>query len=344
MGTTLSLEMRRLLYSRLREAPLLLMEPFTAVARVFLRARTHRDPRDEVDLSRCASALQSLRKIEVCNAEEVGSCLALGLSLVTFQRLISSASASTICRFTLSLVEPWYATVWNDPSISMELTCLVLLDTVHSLFRRRIPVLQYRVTDPYMIDRNVGVCGSLLPLLYSLCLLAAAVRVGGDRAPQACHFDQLQGQIESWAPYIPSDILQTYPEADVLLLMTQAHLLRAGALLTLHRVRYPFGENDQEASLLSKSMTTELINCQIEAGRVPPNIVFPLLMAGAEAVDVDQRRQTQSLITGMNSDVVYPFTTNLQALLSGIWSSRADFNGQFLFDIFDRYPDVSILL
>lgn len=337
--------MRETLFTQLQSAPLLLQDPYRAVARVFLRTVTHQDPRHEAELSKCASALESLRKIQIRKAEDVSSCLALGLSLMTFQRLISGASASTICRYTLSLVQPWYQTVWDDPRISMELTCLVLFDTVQSLFRRRVPVLRYRVRDPFMVDRNVGACASLLPLLYDLCVLGASVcGEGHEHAPPNTSFGQLQRAIADWMPVFQEDTLRDFSDAETLLLMTQARLHRSAALLSLHRLQHPFGERDEEAAIISRSMMIELITCQTVAGRLPPNMVFPILVAGAEAVDLHDRHRIRFLISAINGAAFYPFISNLHGLLAGIWASRGSSDGQFLFDLFDRFPHVSVLL
>ncbi|KAB8238201.1 uncharacterized protein BDW43DRAFT_154080 [Aspergillus alliaceus] len=70
------------------------------------------------------------------------------MSLVTFHRLISGISASTICRFTLSLIQPFYDLGQLNESEITELLCLIFLDTTQSLFRARIPVIQYRLPRP----------------------------------------------------------------------------------------------------------------------------------------------------------------------------------------------------
>ncbi|KAB8078505.1 hypothetical protein BDV29DRAFT_187836 [Aspergillus leporis] len=336
--------MSQLIRARVKEAPMLLLNPYAAVARVFLRCATNQPPCSDNDLSSCASALQALRHAQVTKAEHVGSFLSLGMSLVTFHRLISGISASTICRFTLSLGRPFYYAEELQESDMMELLCLVFLDTTQSLFRARVPVIQYRVRDPYLVDRHAGLCGPLLPLLYRVCLLAAAVRTGSELLAPPDHFDALRKEIIAWTPSISTATLERFSKEEMLLLITQANVHRTTAILILHRLRHPFGEQDGVAESLSQTIVTEMKHCLAMAGQYPPNITLVLLIAGAEVHDPDGRKQILSLIHGINGASFYPFITNLRLFLARVWASRDQGTARYLFRLFEEDPDLSIPL
>ncbi|KAL4891090.1 hypothetical protein BDV59DRAFT_194548 [Aspergillus ambiguus] len=330
--------------SRLRDAPILLLRPYATVARVYLRRIGNQTPYNDTDLSSSASALQTLRNSQIARPEQAGSFLALGLSLVTFHRLISGVSASTICRYTLSVVRPYYYADELSSSDSMELTCLVFLDTTQSLFRAQIPVIQYQVRDPYMVDQHAGLCGPLLPLLYRICLLAAAVRTDTHQLPSPTYFDSLTEEVNAWAPSISKDALDRFSREEMYLLVTQASLHRTAALLILHRLRYPFGKKDKEAEALSASIITETTHCLTVANRFPPNMTLIFLVAGAEVHDAEGRQHILSLINKILGASFYPFIANLRMFLARAWAGRDHGTTRYLFRLFEKDLELSIPL
>ncbi|KAL3471440.1 hypothetical protein BJX99DRAFT_263283 [Aspergillus californicus] len=336
--------MYQMIRARIADAPLLLLSPYVAVSRVFLRCNAKQTPCSDSDWSTCASALQTLRNAQITKSEHIRSFLALGMSLVTFHRLVSGISASTICRFTLSLIRPYYYADQLPESDSMHLVCLIFLDTTQSLFRARVPVVEYRVRDPFRVDQHAGLCGSLLPLLYRVCLLGAAVRTGNGRNIPLGSFDKVAGELHAWAPSIPPSALARFSEGETLLLITQANLHRTGALLHLHRLQYPFGERDEEAEELSRSIVNEMENCLAVVGQFPPNMTLIILVAGAEAHDVTGRQSILSLISRILGSNFYPFIANLRLFLCRVWTERDQGRTQYLFRSFEESPELSIAL
>ncbi|RJE22560.1 GAL4 [Aspergillus sclerotialis] len=342
-GPQLSMDMYRTLKARVAEAPLLLLSPYGAVTRVFLRCSSNQTPCSDTDWSNCASALQTLRNASITKVEHVGSFLSLGLSLVTFHRLISGISASTICRFTLLLIRPFYYSGQLADPDPMGLLCLIFLDTTQSLFRARVPIIEYRVRDPFLVDPHAGLCGPLLPLLYRVCLLGAAIRTGDSHISPEC-FDNLRKELDNWSPNISHAVLGRLSEEENLLLIMQANLHRVGALLFLHRLRYPFGERDDEAQDLSRSIINDMEHCLAVTGHHPPNITLVLLVAGAELLDGSGRQEIQSLISRILGSNFYPFIPNLRLFLRRVWAGRDQGTARYLFHLFDEDPELSIPL
>ncbi|OGM47174.1 hypothetical protein ABOM_003977 [Aspergillus bombycis] len=344
LGELLSREMSQMIRARIREAPMLLLDPYAAVTRVLLRSTTNQPACSDSDWSSCASALQVLRNAQITSPEHAGNLLSLGLSLVTFHRLISGISASTICRFTLSLVRPLYYSEQLQESDMRELLCLVFLDVTESLFRARIPVIEYRVRDPYLVNHHAGLCGSLLPLLYRVCLLRVAIRKEPQVPIPPDQFDNLREEIVAWAPTVSAATIERFSEQEMVLLLTQANLHRNATLLILHRLRYPFGEGDDDAETLARTMITEMQHCLAMAKQHPPNIALVLLVAGAEVHDSFGRQNILSLLQSIKGSSFYPFVANLRVFLTRVWTSRDEGTTRYLFDLFDHDDNLSIPL
>ncbi|KAL3493921.1 hypothetical protein BJX62DRAFT_223543 [Aspergillus germanicus] len=338
------MDMYQTICSRAANAPLLLIKPYAAVSRVFIRCNTNQSPCSDTDWSVCASALQTLRNACVKSPTDGVSFVALGMSLVTFHRLVSGISASTICRFTLALIRPYYYAGQLSESDSMELTCLIFLDTTQSLFRARVPVIEYRVLDPSRVDQHAGLCGSLLPLLYRLCILAAAVRSGDVSAVPSKCFDELGVELQVWSPSVSPCLLERFSEGEALLLTTQANAHRTGALLYLHRLKYPFGQRDEQADELSASIIDTLEHCLAVTGQLPPNMTLTLLVAGAEVQNVVCRQRILYLVSRILGSTFYPFITNLRLFLWRVWSGRDRGRTRYLFQLFQEDMKLSIPL
>jgi hypothetical protein len=339
------MEMSKMIRTRLEEAPTLLLHPYAAVTRVLLRYTANQAPYDDTDWSNCASALETLRNAEITRKDHVGSFLSLGMSLVTFHRLISGASASTICRYTLSLIRPFYYAGQLSQSDTRELLCLIFLDTTQSLFRGQIPVIQYHVEDPYLVDQHAGLCGPLLPVLYRVCILATAIRTRkNDEIPDPSHFDNLATELKEWAPHISQAVLDRFSDNEMMLLIAQANMHRTTALLILHRLRHPFGEHDLEAEELCQSLVRGMTHCLDVVGHYPPNITLVLLVAGTETYDATERQKILDLTDGIRGAAFYPFVSNLRMLLPRVWAERDRKSVQYPFCIFEKYPKLSIPL
>jgi hypothetical protein len=347
-GPRLSFEMSQLIQCRMEEAPSLLLHPYEAFARVLYRCITNQTPCSNEEWSKGASALKALRNAQInaqiSKAEYVGGILALGTSAVGFHRLISGMSASAICRHTLTLIRPlYYADELRDFDMG-ELLCLVFMDTLQSLFRARIPVIEYRVRDPYLVNHYAGLCAPLLPLLYRVCIVGAAIRTGhGDNVSRG-DFDCLTIELNAWSPNVSKDMLQRFSDDEMLLLLSQANLNRTAALLLLHRLQYPFGERDAEAELLSQSMVDELILCLHGAEQFPPNVTLAFLLAGAEVHDLEGRERILSLIFKIKGAYFFPFISNLRMFLARVWRARDRGTARYLFRFFEEDPELSVPL
>ncbi|KAK8061222.1 hypothetical protein PG997_015443 [Apiospora hydei] len=110
-----------------------------------------------------SSALATLASLEVTDLPTMTDCLILGAMLSTFAMRLRLNDVLAICRRTLGLVEPMYATRGssNDQANPMHsMPGLWGADAALST-----PAEAYA-------DRHVGLCATLLPLLYDVCELS----------------------------------------------------------------------------------------------------------------------------------------------------------------------------
>ncbi|KAL2784257.1 hypothetical protein BJX66DRAFT_90280 [Aspergillus keveii] len=180
--------------------------------------------------------------------------LLLGQALFVFEVLADSSttSAHSIIQGALISAKPWYPLLSRVPAFDTVTFCPVLMDIVGCLVHRKVPIIRMCVQDRIVADRYAGLCSTLLPLLYRLCVRSHAAKAGAatvdggstDREkPEDCYTD-IERSIELWAPDIPLDFFTAYDEVEIQMMTTQANAYRLAALLVIHRLRFPFGDQD----------------------------------------------------------------------------------------------------
>jgi hypothetical protein len=128
------------------------------------------------------------------------------------------------------------------------------------------------------------------------------------------------------------------------LLISQTNLQQKAALLLLHRLRHPFGQEDSKAEALSSSIVECMTHCLDVAGKYPPNITLVLLAAGSEVHEEAKRQEIKSLVGKIHGSSFYPFIDNLLMSLSRVWKGRDQGTARCLFSLFEDDPDLSIPL
>lgn len=204
-------------------------------------ARSNKSGFDNIDFVRSASGLRKLHSAALASTltnGDLSAFVALGLALVTFDPITSGAATRTITCFTLSLVCTSSPGACVDPRLEPDMLYLVFMDTVECMLRRQLPVLRYRVRDPTLVHRLVGLCAPLLPITYNVCQIAFESR---SRSPSPRHFcpaffDYLSALVATWQPLPPPDFRTTFTSQETTCLLIQANVLRIAILLVLHRL------------------------------------------------------------------------------------------------------------
>lgn len=246
----------------------------------------------------------------VNNPEDAALVMMLAQILFVYNMAIGWPAAHMVVRSSLLAIKDWYPILTKTAMFDSIVITPVLLDTIDSLIKREIPVVRLDFTDRVPIDRLLGLCASLLTLMYDLCELshrgaASSSRKTGDgtEKPQlassaadfearyrATYYDdeytEIEQKITSWSPTWPSHFLTAYSPVEVVAMLAQARLYRTASLLIIHRLRFPLGVEDRVARCHADAILNEF--CNIEAWTSSPDhglrfaTDFPLLVATLE--------------------------------------------------------------
>ncbi|KAL2786084.1 hypothetical protein BJX66DRAFT_313490 [Aspergillus keveii] len=154
----------------------------------------------------------------------------------------------------------------------------IFWDTVWCLLHREVPVIEPVFLQIDVVDRIAGICTSLLPILYDLCVASNALLNGPDRGTST--LDEIEHRVRAWAPANPNS--SQYTPLEILSMQTQATMYRTATLLLIHRLRHPISSNpDDTATALATSILETRTSFFKFAGPDAKlqNACFPLLVA-----------------------------------------------------------------
>ncbi|OAL49787.1 hypothetical protein IQ07DRAFT_587481 [Pyrenochaeta sp. DS3sAY3a] len=254
MGQSFMQDFRRAIFSVLCQSGPIITDGYLAFLSLVVRCQPSRVHRVPADLRSGATALQNLRKMEITRPQDALCALFLGQALFVFETLTDSStnSAYSILQSALISAKPWYPLLFRVPAFDTVTFCPVFVDIVGCLVHRKVPIIGLCLHDRVVVDRYAGLCSTLIPFLYSLCVQshaakssAAMVHLDSTIPEYAgdCYTD-IERSIELWAPIIPPDFLTAYDKAERQLMMIQSNAYRLAALLVIHRLRFPLGVQD----------------------------------------------------------------------------------------------------
>ncbi|UNI16477.1 Amidase [Purpureocillium takamizusanense] len=291
-------------------------------------------PLDDMRLAssyrRATAALAILRTIKVKGEHDVPLCLALGAALLTFALRMGGFNAHAICSNVLGMAKDLYEA--NHGAIPVDLgflTCLVLTDTSECLLRGGVPTLKLRPAPG--VDRYIGLCQTLMPHYYDLCVLSneMAQRRGDDALGKLC---ALERSISNWLPDIPDDFVNSYSATEISRMACQATVLQTAALLVIHRLRHPFGTEEDAARAMSSNVLKQLDVTRIITGQTPRSIDLALTVACLEVEDAAERwdhlRNASSI--GVYSGM---FSKRVADWMTMIWEARQIHSPLYWYDL-----------
>ncbi|KAJ1323800.1 fungal specific transcription factor domain-containing protein [Microdochium nivale] len=237
----------------------------------------------------------------VTKPEDAALVMMLAQILFVYNMAIGWPAAHMVVRSSLLAIKDWYPILTKQPAFDSIVITPVLLDTIDCLVKREVPVIRLDCSDRVPIDRLLGLCATLLPLMYDLCELshraAHSPRTREASSPhefearyRSTYYDDeytaVEQQIAAWSPTWPPHFLTAYSSVEVVTMLAQARLYRASSLLILHRLRFPLGIEDRVARCHADAILNEF--CNIEAWTSNPDhglrfaTDFPLLVATLE--------------------------------------------------------------
>lgn len=327
---------------RFFEFPELVRESSLACAGAVFHARSKKSGFDDINFVRSAVGLRKLRTANVTKTD-AGAFLTLGLTLTTFDLITSGTSAHAITRFTLSLVHPLYPLIYMDPGLDSEALCLIFMDTVESLLRRQIPVIRYRVQNALLVDRLVGLCATLLPIMYDVCQFAYESNHKSPSPAQessSVTFDHLNKLVASWKPQPPPDLLTKFSSQEVICLLSHARVFRAAVSLVLHRLQHPFGIEDQTATRLSTEILSECANYSSIVGEADklPQTLFPWMVAAFEVKSPWEREMLIQQELSTTREILTLPTAKMKDCVRFVWTMRDASHVCSLFSVLEQAP------
>lgn len=312
---------RQGLASGLSKDPGLVRPTLLATAAAFLRAQHGiLGAPNPLSLSRTASSLKKLRTYDITDTTQLAVLSTMGLSMITFETITSCISAHAIAEHTLSLLRPWYPLLTQNPGLDSNLNCLIFMDTINCLVRRnKAPVLKYVSIYPHFLDRALGLCCTLLPLLHDLCY------------PFTCDpafYASIKIALQTWQPNLPSDFYTSYSPAEVTIMLSQARVYPDAALLLHHRLKHPYGslESQSQETTIAKagSILHQLAACFAATGRYPFMTFFPFLMSALELDELHARGRSDVLaaIDTRWHPIYSAFLVSLRKIIVHVWAVR----------------------
>jgi hypothetical protein len=269
---------------------------------------------------------------------------------VTFDLLDSGLYAHSICRYTLGLM--------SRPSVGLDydgggghggefesqLLPLIHMDSCNCLVRRQIPAYRLRPRRPEGVDRYIGLRVSLLPVVYDLCCISS--RLGGARdgggvstAGKSYEEDGLSGvekAVRNWSPSLRKEDATKLTPTEIQVIVTQATVYQTAVLLLIHRLRFPFGVEDEIATSMAASVLDDVRSLYHVPGHLDPEkerdqnsmpfeyrVGLPFLIAAAELQDGIQRTQALEPLGWVVWKRMYPCAGDLlRRFVLYVWEAR----------------------
>lgn len=253
-GSTFARDFYRAIHYCHQNSPWLLHEMFIAMDTYTDWARFNRITSERVDIERGARSLQKLRTAEVSRSQDALAILMLGQALAAFDAFVTSAGSMSILRYSLSLVKPWYPTFAQDQFLDPVTISPIFWDIACCLVYREVPIVRPILRGPPVVDRLAGLCTSLLPILYDLCITGHDMR---QDPTQVWRLDSLEEQIRHWNPDYDSLQSSRFSQIEIASMRTQAIMYKTASLLLVHRLRYPLTHQDEAAVSLANGILDE---------------------------------------------------------------------------------------
>jgi hypothetical protein len=300
-------------------------EAFLAFANV-VRGTDAGLPIDSDNIVRHASAaLGELCSLQVSTAQDATLCFTLGAALALSVYSTIGVGLAEICQYSLTAISPFVQEAVPDGHLRSWYGLLVLLETMDSLVHRRKPSARSQNRLSEKVDHHLGLCYSLLPYYYDLCLISHSLANTTDEILLAFlqkQLDTVHESIEAWRPSLTGQIADRFKTAEIVNLFAQAKAYRLGALLVSHRLRHPFGVHDEQADIWSKEIMMELEIAYEITNRPMRCATLPFMIAAVEIRDPGVRNTALQHIERYVDHVSIAVQRAAHNFLCRVWRDR----------------------
>lgn len=297
---------------------------------------------EDVDFSTGCTSLQDLRMLNPECEEHAFAIVGLGQVLAAFDLMTECTGAEAILRSSLISVKGWVGRLLEDELCASVVIGAVFWDTVRCVMRGDVPVVKYE-SGKGEVHRLAGICTSLLPILYDLCVVHEAVlgkRDDGGVADLSA-FETVQERVRAWQPGCPADFTTTFSHQEIVKMEAQATLYRLAALLVCHRIIHPYGTGDDVALNIAAIIVQCFEKAREELGGIAKlNLVcFPLLLAVLEVDDMSKDIWQNISLSATAS----AWTAKAQVFIEYVWQERRTGSSMFLSDLIREGPAFVII-
>ncbi|TQN67522.1 hypothetical protein CSHISOI_06756 [Colletotrichum shisoi] len=299
----------------------------------------------EANLHRGATAVEQLRScpLPTLRREELLPWAGLGLGIVYFSNMALGTSAAPVRRYILSHVRHLLGTTQiSTTRTHYILVYMTAVDINECLMQRELPVCGIAPPEGGHVDAYVGVCMPLLQHLYDLCRISYHLYHEVDVEEQMLALDALERHVEAWQPVIPPDFTSRFTTGEVIHMLAQSRIYKTAAMLFIHRLRHRFGEGDEMASAMSKSILSDLRMTLTVSKDTQRCVSFPYMLAAIEARDAAEKETALEAMSALTDAFNARYKTGMAAFLKAVWDMRDANPGMSWLDMVPSLPPISV--
>ncbi|KAK6211476.1 hypothetical protein QIS74_10740 [Colletotrichum tabaci] len=299
----------------------------------------------EANLHRGAMAVEQLRScpLPTLKREELLPWAGLGLGIVYFSNMALGTSAAPVRRYILSHVRHLLGTTQiSTTRTHYILVYMTAVDINECLMQRELPVCGIAPPEGGHVDAYVGVCMPLLQHLYDLCRISYHLYHEVDVDEQTLALDALERDVEAWQPVIPPDFTSRFTTGEVIHMLAQSRIYKTAAMLFIHRLRHRFGEGDEMASAMSKSILSDLRMTLTVSKDTQRCVSFPYMLAAIEARDAVEKETALEAMSALTDAFNTRYKTGMAAFLNAVWDMRDANPGMSWLDMMPSLPPISV--
>ncbi|KAJ4265331.1 hypothetical protein NW762_004616 [Fusarium torreyae] len=287
--------------------------------------------------------MSTLRSLEIRDCNDISDCIVLGAMLLTFAFKLRPRDAFPIAQRTLSLVKPRYDSLpQDDPERQVFLSCLVTAELFDCIIQCQVPTLRFKpISLPGHVDRFVGLCTHLLPLLYDLCELNHAFSRADQNNVDGLHaaLDRLEQSIIGWQPRMEPGFMTSFTGSEMAHMLCQVQVFRHMAFLIIHRLRYPFNDNDEPAQVMSRTILDSLQLTRVVTQKAVRCVSLAFVFACFELQDQAAREYWLSkcnVLVGYSVD----HRDRLDNIIKSLWAARDSGKRLYSFNLNQAVPSI----
>ncbi|KAK1976456.1 hypothetical protein LZ30DRAFT_734616 [Colletotrichum cereale] len=299
----------------------------------------------EANLHRGAMAVEQLRscRLPTLKREELLPWAGLGLGIVYFSNMALGTSAAPVRRYVLSHIRHLLGTTEiSSTRTHYILVYLTAVDINECLMQRELPVCGIAPPEDGHVDAYAGVCMRLLQHLYELCRISYHLHYEVEVDEQMQALAELEETIEAWQPVIPPDFTKRFTTSEVIHMLAQSRIYKTGAMLLIHRLRHKFGDKDEMASAMSKSIISDLKMTLTVSQDTQRCVSFPYMLAAIEAKDAAERESALEAMSSLTDSCNTRYKTNMEIFLKALWVMRDANPGMSWLDMVPNLPPISV--